>query len=137
MLKMSEQNQSETTRPVTADLSGLFKIGERFGIPLLLLVAVSYVTFNEIIKPIASKYVDVLDEVKTNNKELKDALFLIGESNKDNISRIVADLDEMDDSIKQMNRTLTELTLIARRVSNEGKPVSAYETSEEDSGGGY
>ncbi len=134
---MSEQNQSETKQPVTADLSGLFKIGERFGIPLLLLVAVSYVTFNEIIKPIASKYVEVLDEVRTNNKELKDALFVIGESNKDNISRIVTDLDEMDDSIKQMNRTLTELTLIARRVSNEGKSSSSYETSEESSGGGY
>ena len=58
---MSEQNESEKTPPVTADLSGLFKIGERFGIPLLLLVAVSYVTFNEIIKPIAGKYVEVLD----------------------------------------------------------------------------
>ena len=101
------------------------------------MVAVSYVTFNEIIKPIASKYVDVLDEVKTNNKELKDALFVIGESNKDNISRIVTDLDEMDDSIKQMNRTLTELTLIARRLSNEGKSSSSYEASEGDSGGGY
>ena len=134
---MSEQNQSETKQPVTADLSGLFKIGERFGIPLLLLVAVSYVTFNEIIKPIASKYVEVLDEVRTNNRELKDALFVVGESNKDNISRIVADLDEMDDSIKQMNRTLTELTLIARRVSNEEKSSSSYETSEESSGGGY
>ena len=134
---MSEQNQSEMKQPVTADLSGLFKIGERFGIPLLLLVAVSYVTFNEIIKPIASKYVEVLDEVRSNNKELKDALFVVGEANKDNISRIVADLDEMDDSIKQMNRTLTELTLIARRVQNEGKSSSSYETSEDDSGGGY
>ena len=134
---MSEQKQSETTQPVTADLSGLFKIGERFGIPLLLLVAVSYVTFNEIIKPIASKYVEVLDEVRSNNKELKDALFIIGESNKDNISRMVSDLDEMDQSIKKMNLTLTELTLIARRVSNEGKSSSSYEASEDDSGGGY
>ncbi len=134
---MSEQNQSETKQPVTADLSGLFKIGERFGIPLLLLVAVSYVTFNEIIKPIASKYVEVLDEVRTNNKELKDALFTLGEANKVNITRIVTDLDEMDENIKQMNRTLTELTLIARRASNEGKSSSSYETSEENSGGGY
>ena len=134
---MSEQNQSETKQPVTADLSGLFKIGERFGIPLLLLVAVSYVTFNEIIKPIASKYVEVLDEVRTNNRELKDALFDLGNENKANITRMVADLDEMDDSIKQMNRTLTELTLIARRVSNEGKSSSSYEASEENSGGGY
>ena len=134
---MSEQNQSETTQPVTADLSGLFKIGERFGIPLLLLVAVSYVTFNEIIKPIANKYVEVLDEVRSNNQELRAALVTLGQVNKDNIGRMVSDLDEMDDNIKQMNRTLTELTLIARRVQNEGKPVSAYETSEEDSGGGY
>ena len=134
---MSEQNQSETTQPVTTDLSGLFKIGERFGIPLLLLVAVSYVTFNEIIKPIAGKYVEVLDEVRSNNQELKAALFTLGEANKDNITRIVSDLDEMDDNIKQMNRTLTELTLIARRVSNEGKSSSSYEASENDSGGGY
>lgn len=103
----------------------------------MLLVAVSYVTFNEIIKPIASKYVDVLDEVKTNNKELKDALFTLGEANKQNIDRMVADLDEMDNAITQMNRTLTELTLIARRVSNEGKSSSSYETPEDDSGGGY
>ena len=134
---MSEQNQSETKQPVTADLSGLFKIGERFGIPLLLLVAVSYVTFNEIIKPIASKYVEVLDEVRTNNKELKDALFTLGEANKTKLDRIVNDLDDADESIKQMNRTLTELTLIARRVSNEEKSSSSYETSEESSGGGY
>jgi hypothetical protein len=134
---MSEQKQSETTPPVTADLSGLFKIGERFGIPLLLLVAVSYVTFNEIIKPIASKYVEVLDEVRSNNQELKAALFTLGEANKDNITRIVSDLDEMDDNIKQMNRTLTELTLIARRVQNEGKASSSYEAPESDSGGGY
>lgn len=104
---------------------------------MLLLVAVSYVTFNEIIKPIASKYVEVLDEVRSNNKELKDALFVIGESNKDNISRIVADLDDMDDNIKQMNRTLTELTLIARRVQNEGQASPSYEAPESDSGGGY
>lgn len=103
----------------------------------MLLVAVSYVTFNEIIKPIASKYVEVLDEVRTNNRELKDALFDLGNENKANITRMVADLDEMDDSIKQMNRTLTELTLIARRVSNEGKSSSSYEASEENSGGGY
>lgn len=103
----------------------------------MLLVAVSYVTFNEIIKPIANKYVEVLDEVRSNNQELRAALVTLGQVNKDNIGRIVADLDEMDDNIKQMNRTLTELTLIARRVQNEGKPVSAYETSEEDSGGGY
>ena len=134
---MSEQNESEKTPPVTADLSGLFKIGERFGIPLLLLVAVSYVTFNEIIKPIAGKYVEVLDEVRTNNQELKDALFTLGEANKTNITRIVSDLDEMDASIQQINRTLTELTLIARRVSNEGKSSSSYEASEDDSGGGY
>ena len=134
---MSEQNESETTQPVTADLGGLLKIGERFGIPLLLLVAVSYVTFNEIIKPIAGKYVEVLDEVRTNNQELKDALFTLGEANKANITRIVSDLDEMDASIQQINRTLTELTLIARRVSNEGKASSSYETSGEDSGSGY
>ena len=134
---MSEQNQSETKQPVTADLSGLFKIGERFGIPLLLLVAVSYVTFNEIIKPIASKYVEVLAEVRTNNRELMDALFDLDNEHIANITRMVADLDEMDDSIKQMNRTLTELTLIARRVSNEGKSSSSYEASEENSGGGY
>lgn len=103
----------------------------------MLLVAVSYVTFNEIIKPIALKYVEVLDEVRSNNKELKDALFVIGESNKDNISRIVDDLDEMDQSIKKMNLTLAELTLIARRVQNEGKASSPYEAPESDSGGGY
>ena len=103
----------------------------------MLLVAVSYVTFNEIIKPIAGKYVEVLDEVRSNNQELKAALFTLGEANKDNITRIVSDLDEMDDNIKQMNRTLTELTLIARRVSNEGKSSSSYEASENDSGGGY
>jgi Tfp pilus assembly protein PilO len=135
---MSEQDQSETTQPVTADLSGLFKIGEKFGIPLLLLVAVSYVTFNEIIKPIATKYVEVLDEVRANNKELKDALFTLGEANKIKLDRIVTDLDEVDESIKQMNRTLTELTLIARRVSNESRQeASSYETSESNSGGGY
>jgi methyl-accepting chemotaxis protein len=135
---MSEQDQSETTQPVTADLSGLFKIGEKFGIPLLLLVAVSYVTFNEIIKPIATKYVEVLDEVRSNNKELKDALFTLGEANKTKLDRIVTDLDEVDESIKQMNRTLTELTLIARRVSNESRQeASSYETSESNSGGGY
>ena len=104
---------------------------------MLLLVAVSYVTFNEIIKPIASKYVEVLDEVRSNNQELKSALFTLGEANKDNITRIVSDLDEMDDNIKQMNRTLTELTLIARRVQNEGKASSSYEAPESDSGGGY
>lgn len=135
---MSEQDQSETTQPVTADLSGLFKIGEKFGIPLLLLVAVSYVTFNEVIKPIATKYVEVLDEVRANNKELKDALFTLGEANKTKLDRIVNDLDEVDESIKQMNRTLTELTLIARRVSNESRQeASSYETSESNSGGGY
>ena len=97
----------------------------------MLLVAVSYVTFNEIIKPIASKYVEVLDEVRSNNQELRAALVTLGQANKDNIARIVEDLDEVDDSIKQMNRTLTELTLIARRVQNEGKASSSY------SGGGY
>jgi methyl-accepting chemotaxis protein len=135
---MSEQDQSETTQPVTADLSGLLKIGEKFGIPLLLLVAVSYVTFNEIIKPIASKYVEVLDEVRTNNKELKDALFTLGEANKQKLDGMKSDLDEVNDSIKQMNRTLTELTLIARRVSNESRQeASSYEASASDSGGGY
>ena len=90
-----------------------------------------------IIKPIANKYVEVLDEVRSNNQELRAALVTLGQVNKDNIGRMVSDLDEMDDNIKQMNRTLTELTLIARRVQNEGKASSSYEASEGDSGGGY
>ena len=60
----------------------------KFGLPTVLLLIVGYVSYQEIIHPIAERYAQLLEEVKTNNTEIKAGLFSIGETNQTRIQKI-------------------------------------------------
>ena len=80
----------ETPPPTTGTIGG-FDPAEyisKFGLPTVILLIVGYVSYNEIIHPIAERYAALLDEVKINNTELKQGLFTIGETNSARIQKI-------------------------------------------------
>ena len=82
---------TDETPPPTPGTIGGFDPAEyisKFGLPTVILLIVGYVSYNEIIHPIAERYAALLDEVKTNNTELKQGLFTIGETNSTRIQKI-------------------------------------------------
>ena len=60
----------------------------KFGLPTVILLIVGYVGYNEVLHPIAERYAQLLEEVKTNNTEIKAGLFSIGETNQARIQKI-------------------------------------------------
>ena len=82
---------TDETPPPTPGTIGGFDPAEyisKFGLPTVILLIVGYVSYNEIIHPIAERYAALLDEVKINNTELKQGLFTIGETNSARIQKI-------------------------------------------------
>ena len=79
------------TPPATPGTIGGFDPAEyisKFGLPTVILLIVGYVGYNEILHPIAERYAQLLEEVKTNNTEIKAGLFSIGETNQTRIQKI-------------------------------------------------
>ena len=62
---MSEEKQQQGVTP-----EALTKMVERLGLPTILIIAVGYVGYNEILSPIASKYAQMLDAVTESNTKL-------------------------------------------------------------------
>lgn len=62
---MSEEKQQQSVTP-----EALTKMVERLGLPTILIIAVGYVGYNEILSPIASKYAQMLDAVTESNTKL-------------------------------------------------------------------
>ena len=62
---MSEEKQQQSITP-----EALTKLIERLGLPTILVIAVGYVGYNEILSPIASKYAQMLDAVTESNTKL-------------------------------------------------------------------
>ena len=62
---MSEEKQQQGVTP-----EALTKVIERLGLPTILVIAVGYVGYNEILSPIASKYAQMLDAVTESNTKL-------------------------------------------------------------------
>ena len=77
--------------PATPGTIGGFDPAEyisKFGLPTVILLIVGYVGYNEVLHPIAERYAQLLEEVKTNNTEIKAGLFSIGETNQARIQKI-------------------------------------------------
>ena len=77
--------------PTTPGTIGGFDPAEyisKFGLPTVILLIVGYVGYNEVLHPIAERYAQLLEEVKTNNTEIKAGLFSIGETNQARIQKI-------------------------------------------------
>ena len=77
--------------PATPGTIGGFDPAEyisKFGLPTVILLIVGYVGYNEVLHPIAERYAQLLEEVKTNNTEIKAGLFSIGETNQARIHKI-------------------------------------------------
>ena len=62
---MSEEKQQQSITP-----EALTKVVERLGLPTILIIAIGYVGYNEILSPIASKYAEMLDAVTESNTKL-------------------------------------------------------------------
>ena len=62
---MSEEKQQQGITP-----ESLTKIVERLGLPTIMIIAASYIGYNEILSPIASKYAEMLDAVTESNTKL-------------------------------------------------------------------
>ena len=65
---MSDEKQSSGSSGLSPE--SLTKMIERLGLPTILIIAASYVGYNEIINPIATKYAEMLDSVTESNKSL-------------------------------------------------------------------
>ena len=65
---MSDENQSSGSSGLSPE--SLTKMIERLGLPTILIVAASYVGYNEIISPISIKYAEMLDSVTESNRTL-------------------------------------------------------------------
>ena len=65
---MSDENQSSGSSGLSPE--SVTKMIERLGLPTILIVAASYVGYNEIISPISTKYAEMLDSVTESNRTL-------------------------------------------------------------------
>jgi len=65
---MSDEKQSSGSSGLSPE--SLTKMIERLGLPTILIIAASYVGYNEILSPIATKYAEMLDSVTESNKQL-------------------------------------------------------------------
>ena len=63
--EMSEEKQEQGITP-----ESLTKLVERLGLPTIMIIAASYIGYNEILSPIASKYAEMLDAVTESNTKL-------------------------------------------------------------------
>lgn len=93
-------------KPLSAE--GITKIVERLGLPTIIIVAVSYVGYNEIIAPISAKYVEMVAAVTEANakltavtEEMKVKIVEVGERNGATMQRIE---EKLDDLLKQSER---------------------------------
>ena len=68
---MADEQQAETTAALTSP-EGIAKLVERIGLPTLIIIAVSYVGWNEIVSPMAGRFISMLDGVTDSNKQLTD-----------------------------------------------------------------
>ena len=66
---MADEQQAETTAALTSP-EGIAKLVERIGLPTLIIIAVSYVGWNEIVSPMAGRFISMLDGVTDSNKQL-------------------------------------------------------------------
>ena len=157
---MSEDTPTPSAPSSTAVKFDPAEYISKFGLPTVILLVVGYVGYNEIIHPIAERYAALLDEVKTNNTELKQGLFTIGETNQTRIQKIedailknstviatsieaTADKNEAQletvlreiDNIKDKLEDILKLAQPPR--GNYGSSQKTYEEAESDSGGGY
>lgn len=64
------------------------EILNKFGLPTAILIVVSYFVYSDIVKPLAGDYQNLLIEVRTNNTELRKSLLELGEENRKRISVI-------------------------------------------------
>ncbi len=62
---MSEEKQQQGITP-----EAITKVIERLGLPTILIIAIGYVGYNEIVSPIAAKYAEMLDAVTDSNTKL-------------------------------------------------------------------
>jgi len=62
---MSEEKQQQGITP-----EAIAKVIERLGLPTILIIAIGYVGYNEIVSPIAAKYAEMLDAVTDSNTKL-------------------------------------------------------------------
>ena len=75
------------------------KFLEKFGLPTLLLLAVLYVGYSEIVKPAAERMLTMLDGVTSTNEELKTAIIEIGSANTATMKDILTRLDTLEGKI--------------------------------------
>lgn len=89
------------------------QILNRFGLPTALLLFGGYYIYQDILKPLATSYQELVAEVKSNNSEMKQAMLDLGEQNRERIGHIE------DQILKNSDDIATGLDVIARQNKDE------------------
>lgn len=116
---MSEEKQQQSITP-----EALTKVIERLGLPTILVIAVGYVGYNEILSPIASKYAQMLDAVTESNTkltEITDDLRLklteVGVKNGRLMEQLNDDADETRAMQRELSAKIDSLLAATRELS--------------------
>lgn len=116
---MSEEKQQQSITP-----EALTKLIERLGLPTILVIAVGYVGYNEILSPIASKYAQMLDAVTESNTkltEITDDLRLklteVGVKNGRLMEQLNDDADEARAMQRELSAKIDSLLAATRELS--------------------
>ena len=116
---MSEEKQQQSITP-----EALTKLIERLGLPTILVIAVGYVGYNEILSPIASKYAQMLDAVTESNTkltEITDDLRLklteVGVKNGRLMEQLNDDADETRAMQRELSAKIDSLLAATRELS--------------------
>ena len=140
---MADEQQAETTAALTSP-EGIAKLVERIGLPTLIIIAVSYVGWNEIVSPMASRFIAMLDGVTESNKQLtdltsdmRDKIVEVGVRNGQVMDQVISTvkqnealLEKIEDqvregdpavrrSIEAIQASLAELATLAREAQGD------------------
>ena len=114
----------QDAKPTVAFASpeGIAKLVERIGLPTLIIIAVSYVSWNEIISPMAGRFIAMLDGVTESNKQLtdltsdmRDKIVDVGIRNGQVMDRVISTVQKNEELLEKIDEQVREGDPAVRR----------------------
>ena len=137
---MADEQTAEKTHALTSP-EGIAKLVERIGLPTLIVLAIGYVGWNEIIAPMAQRFIVMVDSVTESNialteitNDMRDKIVEVGLRNGTVMDQVITTvkkneelLEEIGDQVKEgdpavrrsieaIQASLAELAKLAREA---------------------
>ena len=118
-LQQKHKNESEHSEATSSKgFESVLKMTEKYGVSLVLLVAVCLGTFHYVVLPIATSFANNLDRVSAVNEELRDMIGTIGVENGQGVKELIKEIKDVHQTVLQLERYF-----LAKSAKESPEPV--------------